>query len=193
MFHLNDSLYKQELPARARKLFVSTFKKYHKLDGGDEDLALHIAQKAVERDYVKFNNRWIPKRAAEEIMRHDIDDDTDDDDSDYKRLERNSPRSFEASTLSRRTEKGLFGKNTTRSYGANKNQLHAKLFNRESESDTNDDDDDYNSDHEDTHDNEDNYYYSKNKAASNTAKKRGRAPFKYNSQPKKRFTQTYTK
>lgn len=187
MFHLNDSLYKQEFPARARKLFVSTFKKYHKLDGGDEDLALHIAQKAVERDYVKFNNRWIPKRAAEEIMRHDIDDDTDDD-SEYKRLERNSPH---ATTPNRRVEKGLFGKSTTR---FNKNQLHAKLFNKESESDTNTDDDgddNENSDYENTHDDEDDYYYSKN--ASNTAKKRGRAPFKYNSSSKKRFTQTYTK
>jgi ChaB len=76
MFHLNESFYKQEMPARAKRLFMKTFKKYHKLDGGDEDVALHMAKQAVDREYVKLNDRWIPKSAAEEIVRHDIDEDS---------------------------------------------------------------------------------------------------------------------
>lgn len=76
MFHLNEAFYHEEMPARAKRLFVKTFKKYHKLDGGDEDVALHMAKQAVDREYVKLNNRWIPKTAAEEIVRHDLDDDS---------------------------------------------------------------------------------------------------------------------
>ncbi|ADD73767.1 ORF58 [Lymantria xylina nucleopolyhedrovirus] len=75
MFYLNEMLLKEELPARARRLFIDTFRKYHKLDGGDENIALHLAFKAIERRYVKLNNKWIPKAAAEEIVRHDIDED----------------------------------------------------------------------------------------------------------------------
>ncbi|AIE47780.1 chaB [Peridroma alphabaculovirus] len=77
MFHLNESFYNQEMPARAKRLFVRTFKKYHKLDGGDEEVALHMARQAVDREYVKLNDRYIPKRAAEEIVRHDLDEDSD--------------------------------------------------------------------------------------------------------------------
>nr|AIW01512.1 hypothetical protein [Spodoptera frugiperda multiple nucleopolyhedrovirus]QED40159.1 hypothetical protein [Spodoptera frugiperda multiple nucleopolyhedrovirus] len=76
MFHLNEAFYHEEMPARAKRLFVKTFKKYHKLDGGDEDVALHMAKQAVDREYVKLNNRWIPKTAAEEIVRHDLEDDS---------------------------------------------------------------------------------------------------------------------
>lgn len=76
MFHLNEAFINQEMPARARRLFVKTFKKYHKLDGGDEDVALHMAKQAVDREYVKLNDRWIPKSAAEEIVRHDLDEDS---------------------------------------------------------------------------------------------------------------------
>ena len=76
MFHLNEAFYHEEMPARAKRLFVKTFKKYHKLDGGDEDVALHMAKQAVDREYVKLNNRWIPKTAAEEIVRHDLDEDS---------------------------------------------------------------------------------------------------------------------
>nr|AOL57053.1 hypothetical protein [Chrysodeixis includens nucleopolyhedrovirus]QGW49182.1 hypothetical protein [Chrysodeixis includens nucleopolyhedrovirus]QGW49322.1 hypothetical protein [Chrysodeixis includens nucleopolyhedrovirus]QGW49462.1 hypothetical protein [Chrysodeixis includens nucleopolyhedrovirus]QGW49602.1 hypothetical protein [Chrysodeixis includens nucleopolyhedrovirus] len=80
MFHLNEAFFKEEMPARAKQVFVKTFKKYHKLDGGDEDIALHMARQAVERDYVKLNDRWIPKTAAEEIVRHDMVESDDDDD-----------------------------------------------------------------------------------------------------------------
>lgn len=76
MFHLNEAFYHQEMPARARRLFVKTFNRYHKLDGGDEDVALHMAKQAVDREYVKLNDRWIPKSAAEEIVRHDLDEDS---------------------------------------------------------------------------------------------------------------------
>ncbi|WBB27236.1 AC58/59-like protein [Mythimna sequax nucleopolyhedrovirus] len=76
MFHLNESFYKQEMPARAKRLFVRTFNKYHKLDGGDEEVALHMARQAVDREYVMLNNHWIPKTAAEEIVRHDIHEDS---------------------------------------------------------------------------------------------------------------------
>ncbi|ACI28819.1 agip118 [Agrotis ipsilon multiple nucleopolyhedrovirus] len=76
MYHLNKAMYQQEMPARARRLFVKTFNKYHKLDGGDEDVALHMAKQAVDREYVKLNDRYIPKSAAEEIVRHDLDEDS---------------------------------------------------------------------------------------------------------------------
>ncbi|AAY83979.1 ORF-49 peptide [Chrysodeixis chalcites nucleopolyhedrovirus] len=82
MFHLNEAFFREEMPARAKQLFVKTFKKYHKLDGGDEDVALHMARQAVERDYVKLNDRWIPKTAAEEIVRHDMVESDDDDEND---------------------------------------------------------------------------------------------------------------
>nr|BAA24247.1 ORF59 [Leucania separata nucleopolyhedrovirus] len=63
------------MPARAKRLFVN-INKYHKLDGGDEEVALHMARQAVDREYVMLNNHWIPKTAAEEIVRHDIDEDS---------------------------------------------------------------------------------------------------------------------
>nr|AIX47901.1 ChaB-like peptide [Lymantria dispar multiple nucleopolyhedrovirus] len=86
MFYLNEVLLKEEMPARARRLFIETFRKYHKLDGGDENIALHLAFKAVERRYVKLNNRWIPKSAAEEIVRHDIDEESEPPRRDEERV-----------------------------------------------------------------------------------------------------------
>ncbi|UOQ18836.1 ChaB1 [Olene mendosa nucleopolyhedrovirus] len=91
MFYLNEMLLKEELPARARRLFIDTFRKYHKLDGGDENIALHLAFKAIERRYVKLNNKWIPKAAAEEIVRHDIDDESALRDIDEQRGRRGEP------------------------------------------------------------------------------------------------------
>lgn len=82
MFHLTDALFKEEMPARAKSLYIRTFNKYHKLDGGDEEIALHLARKAVEKNYVKLNDRWIPKDAAEVIVRHDIDTGTSSSDED---------------------------------------------------------------------------------------------------------------
>ncbi|AXS67710.1 ac59-like protein [Cryptophlebia peltastica nucleopolyhedrovirus] len=78
MFHLTDAYYQEELPAKAKKLFKDTFNKYHKLDSANEDVALHMARKAIERNYVKLNNMWIPKVAAEHIVRHDIYDSEDE-------------------------------------------------------------------------------------------------------------------
>nr|UPO71101.1 orf46 [Trichoplusia ni single nucleopolyhedrovirus] len=82
MLYLNEAVFTEDMPARAKQLFVKTFKKYHKLDGGDEDIALHMARQAVERDYVRLNDRWIPKTAAEEIVRHDMVESDDEDDND---------------------------------------------------------------------------------------------------------------
>nr|ANW12290.1 chaB [Malacosoma sp. alphabaculovirus] len=83
MFHLNESFYGQQMPSRAKKLFQKTFKKYHKLDGGDEEIAIHMARQAVEREYTKLDDRWIPIKAAKEIIRHNLTDTDDEDDNDY--------------------------------------------------------------------------------------------------------------
>lgn len=63
-----------DMPARAKRLFLNTFRRYHRLDAGGEELAIRAAWDAVNKDYVKLNNRWMPKTAAQEIVRHDIDD-----------------------------------------------------------------------------------------------------------------------
>ncbi|AUF81573.1 chaB [Malacosoma neustria nucleopolyhedrovirus] len=88
MFHLNESFYGQQMPARAKKLFQKTFKKYHKLDGGDEEIAIHMARQAVEREYTKLDDRWIPIKAAKEIIRHNLTDTDDEDDNDYATVKR---------------------------------------------------------------------------------------------------------
>nr|AFS51972.1 DekiORF95 [Dendrolimus kikuchii nucleopolyhedrovirus] len=86
MYQIPDMLYKESMPPRAKKLFVKTFSKFHKLNGGDEDVAMQKARKALEEKYVKIdylNNSWIPRTAAYEIVKDDIDtDDNDDDDDD---------------------------------------------------------------------------------------------------------------
>lgn len=89
MFHLNESFYGQQMPSRAKKLFQKTFKRYHKLDGGDEEIAIHMARQAVEKEYTKLDDKWIPIKAAKEIIRHnlsDTDDDDTDDDNDDRRV-----------------------------------------------------------------------------------------------------------
>ncbi|AIU41284.1 chaB [Sucra jujuba nucleopolyhedrovirus] len=84
MDYLVKAQFKDELPARAKRLYLKTFSRYHKMNGGDEDVALHLAQKAVEKNYVKLNDRWYPKAAAEHIVRHDMDtsDDSETNDDD---------------------------------------------------------------------------------------------------------------
>ncbi|ACO53482.1 chaB2 [Euproctis pseudoconspersa nucleopolyhedrovirus] len=84
MNYLAEAHFKEEIPARAKRLYCKTFNLYHKLNGGDEDVALHLARRAVEKKYVKLNDRWYPKAAAEMIVRHDMDDDTGEDD-DFKK------------------------------------------------------------------------------------------------------------
>lgn len=90
MFHLNESFYGQQMPSRAKKLFQKTFKRYHKLDGGDEEIAIHMARQAVEKEYTKLDDKWIPIKAAKEIIRHNLsdtdDDDGTDDDNDDRRV-----------------------------------------------------------------------------------------------------------
>nr|WUR10804.1 plxy59 [Calliteara abietis nucleopolyhedrovirus] len=101
MNYLIDANFNEQLPARAKRLYKTVFSKYHKLNGGDEEIALHLARKAVEKKYVKINERWYPKAAAELIVRHDMDKDLelsesdDDDDNDInskanKRVKRNN-------------------------------------------------------------------------------------------------------
>ncbi|AAK96383.1 hypothetical protein [Helicoverpa armigera nucleopolyhedrovirus] len=82
MYYLDKMIENEYMPAKARQLFRRTFHQYHKLHAGDEDAALKTAYEAVTRHYVKLNNRWIPKTAAAEIVRHDIVDEDDDDDDD---------------------------------------------------------------------------------------------------------------
>jgi hypothetical protein len=75
MYHIPDIMYTERMPPRAKRLFVETFTKYHKLNGGDEDVALHKARQALQKKYVKMNgvnNAWIPRKAAYEIVRDDL-------------------------------------------------------------------------------------------------------------------------
>ncbi|AAA66689.1 AcOrf-59 peptide [Autographa californica nucleopolyhedrovirus] len=55
MYQIPDMLYNEKMPPRAKKLFVETFTKYHKMNGGDEDIAMHKARKALEEKYVKID------------------------------------------------------------------------------------------------------------------------------------------
>ncbi|QWO71582.1 chaB [Orgyia pseudotsugata single capsid nuclopolyhedrovirus] len=75
MSYLTDVQFSEQMPARAKRLYKKIFDKYHKLNGGDEEIALHLARKALEKQYVKLNERWYPKAAAELIVRHDMDED----------------------------------------------------------------------------------------------------------------------
>lgn len=80
MYQIPDILYQEKMPPRAKKLFAETFSKYHKLNGGDEDIAIHKARKALEEKYVKvdtLHNSWIPRKAAYEIVKDDIYDSDD--------------------------------------------------------------------------------------------------------------------
>lgn len=70
------------MPHRAKKLFTKTFLENHKLNAGDEEVALIKAKKALEDKYVKVNllrDSWIPRKAAYEIIKDDIDNEDDDD------------------------------------------------------------------------------------------------------------------
>ncbi|ANF29730.1 ORF-82 [Catopsilia pomona nucleopolyhedrovirus] len=92
MYQLPDMLYQEKMPPRAKRIFVKTFSKYHKLNGGDEDVAMHKARKALEKKYVKMdtiNNSWIPRRAAYEIVKDDIHNDNSDTD-DYNNYYNNN-------------------------------------------------------------------------------------------------------
>lgn len=78
MYHLPDTLYEEKMPRRAKRLFVDTFSQHHKLNAGDEDVAMEKARQAVEQRYVRVNDlQWIPRRAAYEIVRDDMSSDSD--------------------------------------------------------------------------------------------------------------------
>ncbi|AKC91713.1 chaB-1 domain protein [Lambdina fiscellaria nucleopolyhedrovirus] len=161
MHYLTDLLYGDSMPAKAKILYQKTFNRYHKLNGGDEQVALHLARRALEKNYVKINDCWLPKEAAEAIVRHDmyddddddINDDNDNDDDDdaksngnniynknYKSLkpnyniDKNNIRSvrFNNKQFSNRT---LLGKR-------NKNNLKFMMNDNENDNDGGDDDDD---------------------------------------------------
>jgi cation transport regulator ChaB len=85
MNYLSDTFYKENMPARAKRLYQKTFNKHHKLNGGDEEIALHLARRAVEKDYVKLNDSWLPKAAVEIIVKHNMDNDSlSDDETNFK-------------------------------------------------------------------------------------------------------------
>nr|UIX56219.1 HycuOrf-92 hypothetical protein [Hyphantria cunea nucleopolyhedrovirus]UIX56364.1 HycuOrf-92 hypothetical protein [Hyphantria cunea nucleopolyhedrovirus] len=66
------------MPRRAKKLFVDTFSQHHKLNAGDEDVAMQKARQALEERYVRVNDlQWIPRRAAYEIIRDAMSSDSD--------------------------------------------------------------------------------------------------------------------
>jgi hypothetical protein len=77
MYQIPDILYKEKMPTRAKRIFAQTFAKYHKLNAGDEDIAMRKAREALEEQYVKMdaiNSSWIPRKAAFEILKDDLDD-----------------------------------------------------------------------------------------------------------------------
>lgn len=85
MNYLSDTFYKENMPARAKRLYQKTFNKHHKLNGGDEEIALHLARRAVEKDYVKLNDSWLPKEAVEIIVKHNMDNESlSDDETNFK-------------------------------------------------------------------------------------------------------------
>ncbi|AKN80990.1 ChaB-B-like protein [Lonomia obliqua multiple nucleopolyhedrovirus] len=49
MYHIPNMVYQEKMPPRAKRIFVETFSKYHKLNGGDEDVAMHKARRALEK------------------------------------------------------------------------------------------------------------------------------------------------
>ncbi|AFY62894.1 ChaB protein [Samia ricini nucleopolyhedrovirus] len=78
MFHMADALYEQKMPRRAKQLFVKAFAQHHKPNAGDEDAALQKARQALEERYVRVSGlEWIPRRAAYEIIRDEMSDDSD--------------------------------------------------------------------------------------------------------------------
>lgn len=80
MNHLPDALYDEQMPRRAKRLFVDTFSQHHKLNAGDEDAAMQKARQAVEARYVRVNDlQWIPRRAAYEIIRDEMSSGSEDE------------------------------------------------------------------------------------------------------------------
>lgn len=167
MFHLNDAFFKEEMPARAKRLFVKTFAKYHKLDGGDEEIALHLAHKAVEREYVKLNDRWIPKSAAEEIVRHDIDNEdslSEKEDLSESRYQRKRQKRFNY-VKPNKIKISNEAEPTTTNDSINSHRVRLKSESSDTTSSNNEDDDDDDGD-DDSFDDEsideadDNYLYS---------------------------------
>ncbi|USC25907.1 hypothetical protein [Palpita vitrealis nucleopolyhedrovirus] len=95
MYQIPEMLYNEKMPPRAKKLFVKTFTKYHKMNGGDEDVAMHKAKNALEQKYVKVNalqNSWIPRKAAYEIVKDDFTDDESDNDSGVDNIKKSDDR-----------------------------------------------------------------------------------------------------
>ncbi|AHH82628.1 ChaB1 [Buzura suppressaria nucleopolyhedrovirus] len=88
MDYLANVQFKNELPGRAKRLYMNIFRRYHKLNGGDENVAMYLAQKEVEKHYVKLNNQWLPKEAVRLIVRHNMSSSDDDSDSDTKNKKR---------------------------------------------------------------------------------------------------------
>ncbi|QNV47827.1 ac58/59-like protein [Alphabaculovirus altersperidaniae] len=134
MFHLNKAFYQEEMPARAKRLFAKTFKRYHKLDGGDEDVALHMAKQAVDREYVKLNDRWIPKSAAEEIVRHDLDEDSLSEPEEQQQQQQQQ-RGIQTPSLS------PFDRRTN-GFGDSGGWVHDEMSDTDQHSEESDDDDD---------------------------------------------------
>ena len=172
MFHLNESFYGQQMPSRAKKLFQKTFKRYHKLDGGDEEIAIHMARQAVEKEYTKLDDKWIPIKAAKEIIRHnlsDTDDDDTDDDNDDRRvivkrsnmssLDRTAGREDDARQSSRRQVIAKLSpavmKSSKRNVSAVRTPQHRtrrNVLHTSSEEEDDDYDDDYDDDDDDDKD-----------------------------------------
>jgi cation transport regulator ChaB len=166
MFHLNESFYGQQMPSRAKKLFQKTFKKYHKLDGGDEEIAIHMARQAVEREYTKLDDRWIPIKAAKEIIRHNLTDTDDEDDHDYAAVKRQNLLlnrvDDEGAPSRRQTITKLSPAVGNRQQNSRKRPHRVRRdLHTSSEDDEADDDDDDNDDDDENYDDDMNVEYNK--------------------------------
>lgn len=142
MYYLDKMIENEYMPAKARQLFHRTFHQYHKLHAGDEDAALKTAYEAVTRHYVKLNNRWIPKTAAAEIVRHDIVDEDDDYDDDNNNINNKNQQRFIDQTARRvKDDNGRRGQLNNYDKTNNNNNIN---YRNDDDYDDDDDDDEEN-------------------------------------------------
>ncbi|AAN28108.1 hypothetical protein QKT50_gp057 [Rachiplusia ou multiple nucleopolyhedrovirus] len=133
MYQIPDMLYNEKMPPRAKKLFVETFTKYHKMNGGDEDIAMHKARKALEEKYVKIDtlqNSWIPRKAAYEIVRDDIDE--SDDNADNSTKTKSNDRLIENNNENTSTDYDTEDDERVNMFSSRKRRVAKRAFNAKS-------------------------------------------------------------
>ncbi|AWW14403.1 ChaB1 [Hyposidra talaca nucleopolyhedrovirus] len=159
MDYLVNVQFKNELPGRAKRLYMNTFRRHHKLNGGDENVAMYLAQRAVEKDYVKLNNQWLPKEAARLIVRHNMSSSENDDDDDYSDSNRMNKKqkliSGNGDGGNNKIQNSNSAKRKLIYSPSNRFQLHESNDHDESDDNDNDHEDDYEDNEDEDDDNED--------------------------------------